>query len=136
MIKDGITLSCLKPDCRSSSFNVQFQFVLILLLDGHSTDYQPQTVHLSKEQDVLLLCLHPIQLTHHSNWLWHLRSSQISVVQCLSFILSEKSWKGPNQVEFNQSGWLLNYLMYQQGAKKFIAVNLKGTANNFIGTSN
>ena len=32
---------------------------LLLLLDGHTTHYQPQTVHLAKEHDVLMLCLPP-----------------------------------------------------------------------------
>ena len=32
---------------------------LLLLLDGHTTHYQPQTVRLAKEHDVLMLCLPP-----------------------------------------------------------------------------
>ena len=38
---------------------------LLLLLDGHSTHYQPQSVHFAKEHGVIMLCLPP-HTTHES----------------------------------------------------------------------
>ena len=32
---------------------------LLLLLDGHSTHYQPEIIKLAKEHDVIILCLPP-----------------------------------------------------------------------------
>ena len=72
---------------------------LLLLLDGHSTHYQPQTVRLAKEHDVLLLCFPP-HTTHESQPLdcgvFGPLKSQWSNV-CHSFF-SEKSWEGDNEV--------------------------------------
>jgi len=38
---------------------------LFLLLDGHSTHYQPQLIRLAKEHNVIVLCLPP-HTTHES----------------------------------------------------------------------
>ena len=38
---------------------------LLLLLDGHSTHYQPQLLRLAKEHDVIMLCL-PLHTTHEA----------------------------------------------------------------------
>ena len=38
---------------------------LFLLLDGHSTHYQPQAVRFAMEHDIILLCL-PLHTTHES----------------------------------------------------------------------
>ena len=38
---------------------------LLLLLDGHSTHYQPDVVHFAKDHDIIMLCL-PLHTTHEA----------------------------------------------------------------------
>ena len=61
---------------------------LLLLLDGHSTHYQPQLLRLAKENDVIILCLPP-HTTHEAQPLglwcfWPPQSSLVACVPCLS----------------------------------------------------
>ena len=61
---------------------------LLLLLDGHSTHYQPQLLRLAMENDVIILCLPP-HTTHEAQPLglwcfWPPQSSLVACVPCLS----------------------------------------------------
>jgi len=55
-------LSFLRPGCRSSFLSMRFQLAIVhcsCCLDGHSTHYQPHSVHFAKEHGIIMLCLPP-----------------------------------------------------------------------------
>ena len=60
---------------------------LLLVLDGHSTHYQPQLLRVAKEFDIIILCLPP-----------HTTHEEISLGQCVPLILAAKSRQSHNTV--------------------------------------
>ena len=70
---------------------------LLLLLDGHSTHYQPDVVHFAKDHEIIMLCLPP----HTKHEVQPLDYSVFKPLKAQWIpVLSEKSWKRHEQIQF------------------------------------